>query len=154
MSQPQQAINALEREFTLFSRHYLTNRQARAGQTLERSAYLLLNRLEAQELMSLKELAEAFRLDVSTINRQVAPLLRQGLLERVPDPDGGLARKLAPTQLGLQRLAADRERSRQSLAEVLRDWPEEDVDQLLRMLMSFNVSIEDLEGQRWPRPER
>ena len=47
-----------------------------------------------QHPMSLKELSCAFSLDISTINRQIGALRRQGLVERVEDPDGGLARKV------------------------------------------------------------
>ena len=41
---------------------------------LERSATVLLARLEAGGAMSIAELAEAFDLDVSTVHRQVAAL--------------------------------------------------------------------------------
>lgn len=88
MAEDQRISNVLEYELTLFARHHLTTQQSRPGQYLERSAYLLLTRLEAAESMSLRELAQALGLNVSTINRQVAPLLKRGLIERFPDPTG------------------------------------------------------------------
>jgi IclR helix-turn-helix domain len=57
-----------------------------------------LSRLELDQPLSLKQLASSFDLDLSTIHRQVAPLLRQGLVEYVLDPDGGRARKLQPPE--------------------------------------------------------
>lgn len=145
-------LNALEREMVLFTRYYLSVQQARPGQQLERSAYLLLTRLELAESMSLGELAEAFRLDVSTINRQVAPLLKRGLLERFPDPDGGMARRLRPSSKGLQQLASDREISRDGLARVIAEWSTESLNAFVGLLTSFNTSVEELEGAPWPRP--
>lgn len=153
MTQDRWELNALEREISLFARHHLSVQQSRPGQQLERSAYLLLTRLESAESMSLRELAEAFRLDVSTINRQVAPLLKQGLVERFPDPEGGMARRFRPSPEGLERLAADRERSREGVAMVVGDWSPERLGTFLDLLTSFNVKIEELEGNPWPRPD-
>ncbi len=151
MTEAEQALNALEDELTLFARHHLSTRQAQPGHILERSAYLLINRLELEESMSLRELAEAFGLDVSTINRQVAPLLKRGLVERFADPEGGMARRLRPTTAGVQALEADRERSRNGIARVVDGWPQEQVMHFLELLTQFNVSVEDLEGKPWPR---
>lgn len=147
----QRSLSILERELTLLARHHLSTQQSRPGQYLERSAYLLLNRLEAAESMSLREIAEAFGLNVSTINRQVAPLLDRGLLERFPDPSGGMARRLRPTEKGLARLAADRERSREGVRIVVSEWPREQLESLVDLLTRFNIDVEELEGRPWPR---
>ncbi|MFJ6071894.1 hypothetical protein ACIQFU_13795 [Streptomyces sp. NPDC093065] len=40
--------NDLEREFTLLSRHFIASRGPRIGQSLDRSAYVLLTRLELE----------------------------------------------------------------------------------------------------------
>ncbi len=151
MAEPQQTLRDLEREILLFARHHLAIQQSRPGQHLERSAYLLLTRLEAEGAMSLRELAEAFRLDVSTVNRQVAPLLKRGLLERFADPEGGMARRLRPTREGLHQLATDRERNREGVEMVVSDWPQEEIATFTELLISFNTRIEELEGNPWPR---
>ncbi|MFC6598962.1 MarR family winged helix-turn-helix transcriptional regulator [Kitasatospora paranensis] len=119
---------------------------------LERSAYTLLSRIEAEGPMSIGQLAEAFGLDTSTINRQTGAMLRNGLVERIPDPDGGIARKLRITGDGLRRLHADRDWSVNGLSVVLADWPAEEVAVLARALARFNMSIEQHEGRSWPRP--
>src|SRR5690625_2585708 len=58
---------------------------------LDRSALILLSRLHAQGAMAVAELAEAFDMDVCTIHRQTTAAMQAGLLERIPDPDGGIA---------------------------------------------------------------
>lgn len=146
--------SAIEYELTLLSRHFLHSQQRTPGTQLDRSGYLLLGRLQLEGPMSLRELAEAFRLDVSTVNRQVNALRRKQLVERVSDPEGGLARKVRATEKGLDLLEADRERQRSGLDRVIGAWGERDRRQLLRLLTRLNTDIEQLEGRPWPRPER
>ncbi len=146
----------IQRELMLVSRHQTMATLQGVGAdggTLERSAYVLLNRLEAEGPMSIGQLAEAFRLDTSTVNRQTAAMLRATLVERIPDPDGGIARKLAVTEEGVRRLAADRAVYREGLLQVLQGWTQPEVDRLLAALTHFNSSVERLEARPWPRPE-
>lgn len=139
----------IEYELTLLSRYHLSAQ--RAELQLDRSAYLLLGRLELDYPMSLKELACAFSLDISTINRQIGALRRHGLVERVEDPDGGLARKVRPTVAGLSKLRADREHSIAGVEKVLREWSPESRTALSELLRQLNQSVEKLEGRDWPR---
>jgi DNA-binding MarR family transcriptional regulator len=144
-------IRLLEQELTLLSRHQLSSAQHTPELGLDRSGYQLLSRLELGAL-SLKQLAAAFRLDVSTVNRQVAALRRNDLVERIVDPDGGIARLLRPTKRGLALLQTDRAVRLSQVSNVLTSWDPDEVETLHRMLAKFNTSIEDLEGQAWPRP--
>jgi DNA-binding MarR family transcriptional regulator len=144
-------VELLEQELTLLSRHQLSSAQHNPDLVLDRSAYQLLGRLELGPL-SLKQLAEAFRLDVSTVNRQIASLRRKGLVERIADPAGGLAQLLRPTRKGLALLRADRVTRHGQIAQVLETWDAGDVRALHELLAKFNLSIESLEGQPWPRP--
>jgi DNA-binding MarR family transcriptional regulator len=144
-------LAGLEYELTLLSRHYLSALAHRGGQQLDRSAYLILVRLGESDALSLKELSEAFRLDVSTLNRQVAAMRRNGLVERVPDPDGGVARKIRATEHGRQMVRADRDRGRQNVGTVVSEWSDADVAHLREMIAKFNQSIENLENNPWPR---
>ncbi|NUU24823.1 MAG: MarR family transcriptional regulator [Streptomycetaceae bacterium] len=137
----------------LLARHQVMVNREVEGDPLERSAYLLISRLEAQGPMSIGQLADAFLLDTSTVNRQVAALLRAGLAERIVDPDGGLARKLRATEEGRSRLAADRARHVRGLERVLSGWSDAERHELLDVLARFNGSIEDLQGNAWPRPD-
>ena len=144
-------LTRLEYELTLFSRHYLASAKYRPNQQLDRSAYLILVRLELDNPLSLKELADAFRLDISTITRQVGAMRKQGLVERVPDPEGGIARKVRATAKGLEMLVADRAHSRSGVTRVLSEWPDEDVEAMTVLIARFNQTIEGLENNPWPR---
>jgi DNA-binding MarR family transcriptional regulator len=145
-------LERLERELMLVARHHVLTRRDSTSERLEKSAYVLLTRLDLEGAMSIGQLAEAFALDTSTVNRQTAALLRADLAERVVDPEGGLARKLRITKEGAERLAADREFYVRGLGGVLADWAPGDVELLSDMLARFNRSIETREGREWPRP--
>ena len=144
-------VELLEQELTLLSRHQLSSAHHNPDLVLDRSAYQLLGRLELGPL-SLKQLAELFRLDVSTVNRQIGALRRKGLVERIADPAGGVAQLLRPTRKGLAQLRADRTTRHRQIGQVLESWEPDDVARLQEMLAKFNLSIESLEGQPWPRP--
>lgn len=143
------AVPPLAVELTLLARHHLRTTHS-AEHSLDRSGYQLLSRLE-QGPLSQRGLAEAFGLDLSTVNRQVATLCRKGLLDRLPDPDGGTARLLRPTSRGLELLRADRRVLHEQLGRVVADWDADDVETLRVLLERFNSSIEELEGRPWPR---
>jgi DNA-binding MarR family transcriptional regulator len=146
------AVAGVEVELSLLARHHLNTSRHTVGRELDRSAYQLLGRLEHGPL-SLRQLAEAFRLDQSTVNRQVNALLRGDLVERVPDPDGGLARLLRPTRHGLAMLRRDRRVACEQVGQVLAGWSARDVAELRRLLEKLNTSIEALEGRPWPRTD-
>jgi DNA-binding MarR family transcriptional regulator len=153
MNEQERRLSDLERELPLLSRHFVASRGPRVGQSLERSAYVLLTRLETGGPPTLKELAHTFQVDISTINRQVSAMLRGGLVERVPDPDGGMARRFRPTALGLERLEADREISRAGARRLVEasGWTDRKTEQFLTLLIEFNQGIERLEGLAWSR---
>ncbi|MFC7466746.1 MarR family winged helix-turn-helix transcriptional regulator [Actinomadura keratinilytica] len=102
--------------------------------------------------MSIGELSDAFGLDASTLNRQTAAMLRAGLAERVPDPEGGMARKFRMTDAGVDALREEREGVVASLERVMADWPEEDIAAFAAYLRRFNTGIERLSARPWPRP--
>ena len=92
-------VGDVEVELTLLGRHAMHSSQHTEDRQLDRSGYHLLGRLERTPL-SLKQLAEAFRLDQSTVNRQVNALQKAGHVERIADPDGGTALLIRPTTAG------------------------------------------------------
>ncbi|MBV2151254.1 MarR family winged helix-turn-helix transcriptional regulator [Kitasatospora sp. SUK 42] len=141
-------------EFLVFSRHRDLGQVGNGpeGSQLERGAYVLLSRVDAQGPMSIGQLSDAFGLDVSTLNRQTAALHRAGLLERIPDPDGGMARKFRLTEEGRRRLEQERQAHVRALDLVMADWPEQDVAAFAGYLRRFNTSIERIDGRDWPRP--
>lgn len=147
---PPGTLTLLEQELTLLARHQLSSSGQTPDLELDRSGYQLLSRLELGPL-SLGGLAEAFKLDVSTVNRQIASLRRKDLVERINDPEGGVAKLLRPTRRGRTLLAQDRRVRHGHVSQVIADWDPDDVAQLQSLLAKFNTSIEDLEGRPWPR---
>jgi DNA-binding MarR family transcriptional regulator len=143
-------LAAISHELMLVSRHQLNT--ATTG-VLERSAYLMLNRIDATGPMTARELATALQLEISTVTRQVSAMLRENVVERIPDPAGGLARRLRITPTGATRLSEDRERYRTGLSRVITDWPDTDCIDLYRLLRTLNERIEDLQGAPWPRTD-
>lgn len=140
-------LGAIERELTLVSRHQLATI---ASGALDRSAYLMLSRIDATGPMTARELATALQLEISTVTRQVGAMLREQLVERIADP-AGPARRLRITAVGAERLAADRDRYRTGLGNVIEDWPDDERIELYRLLRKLNERIEDLQGTPWPR---
>jgi len=131
--------------------HLLTPRPMGADGRLDRSAYLLLSRIEAEGPMSIGQLREAFGLDASTLNRQTAAMLRAGVVERIPDPEGGIARKFAITEDGAHRLAIERAENIRGLAKVMEDWTPDEVADFAAYLSRLNRDIERADGRPWPR---
>lgn len=143
----------LSYEYMLSSRYALHNAPPHGRDwSLDRSAALLLSRMDVEGAMSVSELAEALDLDISTIHRQVAAAMKSGLVERIEDPDGGQARKHRPTQEGLHRLRAEF-KSRDHLSQqVTQSWSPEELETFLKLLTRFNQDLETLRGSEWPRP--
>ncbi|MFJ8194087.1 MarR family winged helix-turn-helix transcriptional regulator [Streptomyces sp. NPDC096094] len=134
--------------------HLHKGKGRRTGGVLDRSAYILLSRIRVEGPMSIGQLGDAFGLDVSTLNRQTAAAMRAGLVERIPDPDGGMARKFRITEEGERRLDEERTGVVASLDRIMADWPEEDIAAFADYLQRFNSDIERLNGMPWPRHQK
>ncbi|MFE3293878.1 MarR family winged helix-turn-helix transcriptional regulator [Rhodococcus sp. NPDC059234] len=140
----------VEFETMLLGRHL--TRPRRGEGHLDSSAYALLSRIDIDGPLSVGELSDAFGLDTSTISRQTTAILNAALVERIPDPDGGMARKFRITADGRRRLRAERAGNVSGLEAVMADWTSADVEAFVAMLARFNNDIERLAGRPWPRP--
>ena len=143
-------VTELGRQLARFGRAMV---RYKAQQTLSvgeaaTAAYGLLFQL-AERPQRAGALAEAVHADPSTVSRQVAQLVERGLVERQPDPADGRACVLVPTADGRHVIDVLRLRRDEHLAAVLRDWPAEDVQQLVGLLSRF---ITDFETARPPAP--
>lgn len=112
----------------------LSHRMSKSG--VDRSAILLLKILSHGPRRS-SELAAAVHSDPSTVSRQVASLVRDGLVERKADQEDGRASLLAPTDRGLELLEQQRERLGLALARVVHQWDPDDVTRFLELLERF-----------------
>ncbi|MER8026773.1 MarR family winged helix-turn-helix transcriptional regulator [Glutamicibacter protophormiae] len=130
----------IEYEQMLLSRYFVA--QHRKDHGLDRSAYLLLSQIDARGPMTIAELSAALRLDVSTLQRQVTAVVRDGLLERSLDPAGSAARKLIMTSHGRALLETDRQGYIRDLDAITADWSMEDVNTFAELLRRYNGAIE------------
>ena len=145
------SLTHLQYELMLFSRNYLKPHHSKE-RVLDRSAYVLLSRLEFSEPMTLKEISEALGLDASTIHRQSSSLFKAAHLEHVAPVSGQVARRVRPTAAGLAALAETRRIFEQGLASVVDTWPADKQEHFQSLLRDFNERVEALEGTSWPRP--
>lgn len=146
-------IDAIEYEAMVLARHLteLPGRSRRTGGMLDQSAYVLLNILRAGGPASIGELSGITGLDASTLNRQTAALLRDGYVERISDPAGGIARRFRPTEHGDAALDDERSASRTALASIISDWSPSDRAAFASSLEQFNRAIETRTRRVWPR---
>jgi DNA-binding MarR family transcriptional regulator len=113
----------------------LSHRMSKAG--VDRSTIIILKTLVMTGPSRSSELATAVHSDPSTVSRQVATLVRDGLVERQADPEDGRASVLVPTERGLEMLAEQRKRMGLALASVVRNWEPVDVSRFLELLERF-----------------
>ena len=116
-------------------------KMSRAG-GVDRSTIMLIKQLVVLGPSRSSALAAAVHSDPSTVSRQIAALVRDGLVERRADPDDGRASVLVPTAAGLKLLEEQRKRIGLALARVIRHWAPEDVDKFLELLERFTSDHE------------
>lgn len=109
---------------------------------VERAAFLLLVHLVRTGPQRLSTLAEAVHSDVSTVSRQVAQLVRSGLVVRRPDPSDGRAGLLAVTERGVVSYEARRRRRNRDMAGVLAGWTDVQRREFAALLTRFNIDYE------------
>jgi DNA-binding MarR family transcriptional regulator len=110
---------------------------------VERAAYVLLARLVLEGPSRSNALAESVHSDPSTVSRQVAGLVRAGLVERRPDPDDGRASLLGATEEGLRVFQANRDRRNREIGEVTAHWDEADRIRLAELLDRLTTDLEN-----------
>lgn len=117
---------------------------ARLGKTgVDRSAIVLLKALVHLGPSRSSALAEAVHSDPSTVSRQVATLVKDGLIERRADPGDGRASLLAATSAGMELLQAQRARFAVSLARMVSHWEPADLDRFVELFERFLVDHEN-----------
>ena len=122
-------------------RHQLAASRSTSGDGVEWAAYGLLFQLVHDGPRRSSALAETACVDPSTVSRQVAQLVKAGLVERQSDPEDGRASLLVATERGRETYAAKQEHRQRMFAHVLEGWPADDVDALTALLARFNDSF-------------
>ncbi|HEY5841403.1 MAG TPA: MFS transporter [Mycobacterium sp.] len=136
-------LRQLEYALTMLGRYtaigpYSDAAQANRDDWLDRSAYLLLSRIEDSDALSVAELADAFELDAVAVQRQAAVLLRNDLLDRSDDP----VRRLRLTPRGRERLYRHRTHKIDGLRQVLDSWSAADIEVLASSIGRLVASID------------
>jgi len=104
---------------------------------IDKTAMTLLGALTSIGPARSNALAEAVYSDPSTISRQVAALVKDGLVERRADPDDGRASLLAVTDKGRELLRTRHQQKSCSLARMLAGWPVADRERFVELLERF-----------------
>jgi DNA-binding MarR family transcriptional regulator len=137
-------LETMQHEVAVFARRAEQTRLGGVGQvrnSMDRAAYLLLNRLAKEGPMGVKALAASMGIDSSTVTRQVAPLVDTGLVKRTSHPEDGRAVVLQLSPRGEARLEEVRSSRRQLMAELTRDWAPEERETFCALLTRFNVAL-------------
>ncbi|MFK8848782.1 MarR family winged helix-turn-helix transcriptional regulator [Streptomyces sp. Ac-502] len=137
-------LDALQHQVAVFARRAEQSRLGGVGQarnSMDRAAYLLLNRLDKEGPMGVKALAAGMGIDSSTVTRQVAPLVDSGLVNRASHPEDGRAVVLQLSERGRSRLEEVRASRRALMALVTEEWTEEERDSFCSLLTRFNTSL-------------
>ncbi|MFE7313848.1 MarR family winged helix-turn-helix transcriptional regulator [Streptomyces sp. NPDC057555] len=140
-------LDALQHQVAVFARRAEQSRLGGVGQarnSMDRAAYLLLNRLDQEGPMGVKALACGMGIDSSTVTRQVAPLVDAGLVSRATHPEDGRAVVLELSERGHTRLDEVRASRRALMAMVTEEWTDAERESFTALLTRFNISLADI----------
>ncbi|HEU5019489.1 MAG TPA: MarR family transcriptional regulator [Pseudolabrys sp.] len=124
--------------------------QRRRSYPLERAHYLLVGLIEREGPQTIGAVARRLLLDDSTVTRQVAAMVRHGLIRKAPRPGDARSIVLEVTAKGRDDAEAMRAARLKRLARLFRDWTEEERRQGAKVLSRLNASLIDVlkESQR------
>ncbi|WP_428836140.1 MarR family winged helix-turn-helix transcriptional regulator [Streptomyces albus] len=154
---PAAVLDAMQHQLAVYARRAEQTRLGGLGQarnSMDRAAYLLLNRLDQEGPMGVKALAAGMGIDSSTVTRQVAPLVESGLVKRTSHPEDGRAVVLELSPRGVARLEEVRSSRRNLMQLITKDWTEEERGTFCALLTRFNRAMLDLHpgnGTQGPR---
>jgi DNA-binding MarR family transcriptional regulator len=146
-------LDAMQHQVAVFARRAEQTRLGGVGQarnSMDRAAYLLLNRLDQRGPMGVKALAHGMGIDSSTVTRQVAPLVEAGLVTRTTHPEDGRAVVLELSPHGIARLGQVRASRRELMAVLTDDWSAEDRETFCMLLTRFNTAMHEFQPGEAP----
>ena len=110
---------------------------------LQPASYLMLSYVADHGPARPSAIVEMFSIDKGAISRQVQHLVDLGLVGREPDPADGRATLISVTPEALTRLEAVNEERRRWLDGQLRDWSDDDLTEMVRLLGRYNAALDD-----------
>ena len=136
----------LMRSFQRAKARYL----AQARHDVEWSAQLILRQVAHNGPMRASAIADYLQSDPSTVSRQVATMVKDGLLERRSDPEDGRASILALTEKA-DAVIAEHERLRHThFEDLLADWSERDLSRFATLLRRFTADLDRSSAKHVP----
>jgi DNA-binding MarR family transcriptional regulator len=134
-----ETVSQLTRAFAKVKAKTVQNAQ----DEVEWASHVLLRSLTTGGPMRASALADSVQSDPSTVSRQVASLVKEGLIERRADPGDGRACLLVPTESG-RGIIAQRDEVRLAFyAGMMDDWEPDDVSQFAALLARFADAYEN-----------
>jgi DNA-binding MarR family transcriptional regulator len=133
-------IDLVETELLLLAR-WLEANQRRARYPMDRAAYLLLRRLDADGPQRVAELAVALGLDGSTVTRQVTTLEDAGQVRRSAHPSDARATLVTATAAGRRAMEALRRHRQERIALLLHGWSPQERSELARVVGHLNAAL-------------
>ena len=117
---------------------------ADASGDVDSATQLVLHAVAIEGPVRTSALASSVQSDLSTVSRQVAALVAEGLLERRADPVDGRACLLALTPAG-EAAIAEHERGRAAFfAQVLDGWTDDELRQFSGLLDRFTAAYDEV----------
>ncbi|MGY2079531.1 MarR family winged helix-turn-helix transcriptional regulator [Modestobacter sp. SYSU DS0657] len=135
-----QLAAAVQRELTVFARR-VRGLPQRLDQELSFVAHSMLSSIDAAGGCRGVDLAALYRLDKSTVSRQVGDLERRGLVAR--GPAGGRGRLLRVTAAGQRVLAEAAAAQRAELARRVAAWSDDELAAFASALQRYNAAEPD-----------
>ena len=115
---------------------------AAAAHDVEWSAQVLLKVLANEGPIRTSQLAEQAHIDPSTASRQVAALVKEGMIERRADPEDGRACLLVLTEKADDALRRHDEIRDEHFARMLEGWSERDLRRFADLLARFTADYD------------
>lgn len=119
---------------------------AAAGIRLDQALFRLLVAIERMGPIGVVELAERLGRDYTTVSRQVARLEAMELVTRRGNAQDRRIREALVAPKGKEMTDRLDEARARLAREAFRDWPERDVDELVRLMTRFAAELERLEA--------
>ncbi len=116
--------------------------QADHPDAVERATYILLVQLVKDGPQRAGALAESVHSDPSTVSRQIAQLVRLGLVERTADPEDGRATLVGATVEGLRVFEENRRNRNAHIAALIAGWNPADRHRFADLLGRFTTDFE------------
>lgn len=132
-------LENIEYEIALLSR--LTTALNPKKTRLDRSGYLLLSKLNLKSPQAINAIADDLKLDVSTASRQIASLEDKDFVVRFPDENNRRISLIEITQKGKMVYQDVKNARSKAYSQILKEWPEEDLDVLEKILKKLNQSL-------------